>query len=78
LIGNPFPPTAITQSETDRQGQNIRVTREEMELAGENFTNAVELRSGEFLGILDVYHHLHCLVRLYVGYKESALMCSEE
>ncbi|KAI9711311.1 MAG: hypothetical protein M1820_002298 [Bogoriella megaspora] len=43
------------------EGQNIRVTQEEMIEGGENFTNAVQLLDGGYLGILAVYHHLHCL-----------------
>lgn len=29
---------------------------------GENLTNVVQLVDGNFLGVLGVYHQLHCLV----------------
>ena len=47
--------------------KNVRITEEEMLLAGENLTNSVQLVGGDYLGIMGVFHQLHCLVRKYLG-----------
>ncbi|KAL2037447.1 hypothetical protein N7G274_009727 [Stereocaulon virgatum] len=48
-------------------GVNVRVTREEMVLAGENMTNAAQLLNGDYLAVLGVYHQIHCLDILRKG-----------
>ena len=40
----------------------MRISKNEMKKAGENMTNVVQLADGNFLGVLGVYHQLHCLV----------------
>ncbi|KAJ4292408.1 hypothetical protein N0V90_009070 [Kalmusia sp. IMI 367209] len=45
-------------------GQIIRVSKEEMELQGENLTNRVQIADGDYLGTMSVWHSLHCLDRL--------------
>jgi hypothetical protein len=42
-------------------GQNIRITEEEMEMQNENRTNRVQLADGGYLGLVSVWHDLHCL-----------------
>ena len=43
-------------------GKNVRISKKEMIEGGENMTNVVQLADGGFLGVLGVYHQLHCLV----------------
>ncbi|PVI03091.1 hypothetical protein DM02DRAFT_698890 [Periconia macrospinosa] len=42
-------------------GQNVRITEEEMILQGENLTDRAELEDGGYLGLMSVWHSLHCL-----------------
>ncbi|KAK3172816.1 hypothetical protein OEA41_006141 [Lepraria neglecta] len=46
---------------------NVRVTKEEMMLAGENLTNTAQLLNGDYLAVLGVYHQIHCLDILRKG-----------
>ena len=43
-------------------GKNIKISKDEIMKAGENMTNIVQLEDGNYLGVLGVYHQLHCLV----------------
>ncbi|KAI1108251.1 hypothetical protein F5Y14DRAFT_94902 [Nemania sp. NC0429] len=40
---------------------NIRVTSDEVAILGLNTTNRMQLNDGDYVGVLGVYHHLHCL-----------------
>ncbi|KAF2646046.1 hypothetical protein P280DRAFT_512253 [Massarina eburnea CBS 473.64] len=42
-------------------GQNIRISPDEMHTLGENLTNRVQLEDGNYLGLMSVWHNLHCL-----------------
>ncbi|CAI6333743.1 unnamed protein product [Periconia digitata] len=42
-------------------GQNVRITEDEMKLQGENTSNRAELEDGGYLGLMSVWHSLHCL-----------------
>ena len=41
--------------------QNIRVTAEELGPQSENLTSRVQLADGDYLGVISVWHDLHCL-----------------
>ncbi|KAI0846170.1 hypothetical protein F5Y00DRAFT_264889 [Daldinia vernicosa] len=43
---------------------NIRVSPHEMEQLGSNLTNRIQVDGGDYLGVMGVYHHLHCLNNL--------------
>ncbi|KAI1147641.1 hypothetical protein F4825DRAFT_455274 [Nemania diffusa] len=43
---------------------NIRVTPEEIQRLHKNTTNRIRVDGGDYLGVLGVYHHLHCLNNL--------------
>ncbi|KAK8010984.1 Protein of unknown function DUF3328 [Apiospora arundinis] len=43
---------------------NIRVTPEELYRLNKNSTNRIQVDGGDYLGVLGVYHHLHCLNNL--------------
>ncbi|ORY01974.1 hypothetical protein BCR34DRAFT_636609 [Clohesyomyces aquaticus] len=68
--------------------QNIRVTAQEMTRMGENTTNRARVENGDYVGVLGVWHHLHCLdhLRRMIHYdyyaanvtgKEAALYLTE-
>lgn len=54
-------------------GLNIRVPKHELEAQQENLENAVKLPDGDYVGILAVYHQLHCLVHGQLYYSLSKL-----
>ncbi|KAF2270618.1 hypothetical protein CC78DRAFT_611502 [Lojkania enalia] len=41
--------------------QNIRVTEEEFKAFVPNATNGVQTLDGDYVGVIGIYHHLHCL-----------------
>ncbi|KAI1174991.1 hypothetical protein F4777DRAFT_579437 [Nemania sp. FL0916] len=43
---------------------NVRVTADEIHRLHLNTTNRVRVNGGDYLGILGVYHHIHCLNNL--------------
>lgn len=43
------------------EAMNIHATKAEFELQGENFTDMVQLANGDYLGIIGVWHQIHCL-----------------
>ncbi|KAI0113113.1 hypothetical protein F4814DRAFT_449560 [Daldinia grandis] len=43
---------------------NIRVSPREMAQLGSNLTNRIQVDGGDYLGVMGVYHHLHCLNNL--------------
>jgi hypothetical protein len=43
------------------EGLNVRATKEELILGGENFTNQPQLVDGDYAVVPLVYHHIHCL-----------------
>ncbi|KAK3331672.1 hypothetical protein B0T19DRAFT_413740 [Cercophora scortea] len=54
---------------------NLRVSGTELDLVGENRTNAARVTGGDYLGVMGVYHNLHCLnalrVQLHWDYYEA-------
>lgn len=43
------------------EAMNIRATKEEFEVQSENFTDIVQMADGDYLGIIGVWHQIHCL-----------------
>jgi hypothetical protein len=43
------------------QAQNVRITENEMDLLEVNKTNLVKVTGDDYLGIVGIYHHIHCL-----------------
>ncbi|KAI0837553.1 hypothetical protein F5Y06DRAFT_304346 [Hypoxylon sp. FL0890] len=46
---------------------NLRITPDEVDILGLNTTNRVHLNGGDYLGVIGVYHHLHCLNNLRIA-----------
>ncbi|KAI0149950.1 hypothetical protein F4776DRAFT_672105 [Hypoxylon sp. NC0597] len=46
---------------------NLRITKDEVDLLGLNTTNRVQLNGGDYLGVIGVYHHLHCLNNMRIA-----------
>lgn len=42
-------------------GQNVKVTEEELISSTPNVTNPIQTVDGGYVGVIGVYHHLHCL-----------------
>ncbi|KAI0386457.1 hypothetical protein F5Y04DRAFT_122839 [Hypomontagnella monticulosa] len=61
---------------------NIRVSPDEMKQLGSNVTNRIQVDGGDYLGVMGVYHHLHCLNNLrrlvHWDYYESRVADAEE
>jgi hypothetical protein len=43
---------------------NIRISEDEMSILHENRTHRVRVNRGDYVGVLGVYHHMHCLYNL--------------
>ncbi|SPQ25729.1 8a642c71-02e4-4acf-b4ee-2291641d0938 [Thermothielavioides terrestris] len=43
---------------------NIRISEDEMSILHENRTHRVRVNGGDYVGVLGVYHHMHCLYNL--------------
>jgi hypothetical protein len=60
--------------------QNIRVTKHEMDTMGENTTHRVQLSNGDYVGVLGIWHHLHCLdhLRRMIHFEHYAATADEK
>lgn len=60
-------PLCITSSKANKLDNNIRVSDEWVERWGRE-DEAVQLPDGGYLGMLSVFHELHCIVSLMPYY----------
>ncbi|KAI1130220.1 hypothetical protein F5Y10DRAFT_276213 [Nemania abortiva] len=69
-VGRQYPWNLNPSDELDESWENllyslnVRVTKEELQQLNTNMTNRIQISGGDYIGVLGVYHHLHCLNNL--------------